>query len=396
MSCLPLFSFSPSIAAAFRPLDDLSVSKSDEQCPSAPSIASKTINTPNSLYDKLSPVSVSHRRVDSFEWVITQSAPNTPPMLDGTGFRPYSPQPERLVSSAPLPVPNEHWSTRPKPMRGQQQRRYLDWWYSPSWSNGNGYALIPEVEEHDDRHDSILSSSSAGSPKSHTTKAETSTGSRSRPRAATLCPRDHDELRPSQELNALGIVLPDTPPPSPPTSKFFDTPQPYVGRKNDPRTTNRRLPKRVTFSPVIDEVILESCSDINEQQPSPWGSYLPSSFLVARPPLPRTASLPVIKAKTCVRPILRRSSNSETQPTRTTEMIHLSPSTEFRFTTTVDSPLPVQRLSVSQLTVSGVPGGDLGDAERAMASLLQATHKPSRGRSVSVLSHKSQICGHSV
>lgn len=79
-----------------------------------------------------------------------------------------------------------------------------------------------------------------------------------------------------------------------------------------PQITTRapltRLPKRVAFSSVIDEVVLESTeAGYSGQQPMMWSSYLPSSYLVARPPLTRATSLPTHRSKSAVRPILRRS-----------------------------------------------------------------------------------------
>lgn len=345
-----------------------------------------------SLYDKLAQVSVSHRRVDSFEWVMTQSAPNTPPTSDGTSFKPYSPPPERLVSSASLPVPNEHWSTGSASKRGKQQRGYFDWWSSPSLGNGNGYAMIPGDEEHNERCASTLRQSIAGPSISHLTQARTKEPGTS----TTLSSSENDDrLQPSQELNALGIVFPDTPPPSPPTSKVLKTPQSYVAHIASPRTPAPRLPKRVTFSPVIDAVTLESFPDYNEQHSSPWGSYLPSSFLVARPALHRTSSLPVTKATTVIRPILRRSTPSEVQPTRTTEMVRLSPRTDSKDTTTVNSPLPAQRLLLAK--AHGTEHKDLGrassEADKAFVSLLQEPHKASWRRCDSLLSNVSSSGG---
>ena len=390
MSCLPLFSFSPSIPSALKPNNDLPVLRSGEQGPVTSSTIPKSTEMVESLYDKLSRVSVSHRRVDSFEWVMTQSAPNTPPTSLDSNHQPYSPPPTRLVGSAPLPVPNETWSTSSRPFEGRGKRGYFDWWSSPSLVNSKGYARISAVEEEDDTdrpaptstgRESVTGSSRSPSPEA---RMQTSASS----------PNGGNHLRASQELNALGIVFPCTPPASPPASRTWKSPRPSGSPKVSPRVSATCLPKRVSFSPIVDEVVLETFPDFesSKQPPSYWGSYLPSSFLVARPPLPRTASFPVPRRTIATRPILKRSTSLNHQPsyesTPSTEMIPLSPRTDAEDTVMVASPIPTQRLPVAALRADGHRhmGGDLGEPDRVFVSLLQAAQKPARRRCDSLLS----------
>lgn len=382
MSCLPLFSFSPSLTSALKPGEDSSNSRSNAQCPATPSMTSRVTHASEDLYDKLSQVSVSHRRVDSFEWIMNQSAPNTPPASHETSFEPFSPPPQRLATSAPLPVPGELWSTGPQRNFRKPQRGYFNWWSSPSLKNGTGYTMIPDEEEHEDRHAFPRRKSIAGPSRSHTVEARTSTWSCAR--ASSTC-GDRNQLESSQKLNALGIVLPDTPPPSPPDSKVSSTAESFLAYQILSGTSSPRRPKRVTFSPVIDEVTLGAFPDFKEQRSAPWGSYLPSSFLVAQPSLPRTCSMPVTQAKTAIRPILRRSTSSDPQFSRNTEMAHILSKKE-EPTPVVISSLPAQRPAVSHSPVVGHASRDTDEADKAFALLLRATHKPVRRRCDSLLS----------
>ncbi|KAF1931111.1 uncharacterized protein M421DRAFT_90207 [Didymella exigua CBS 183.55] len=368
MSCLPLFSFGPSKSSAYKPSDR---SKPDAQClPSRPMMP-ETAHLNEGVYDKLAQVSVSHRRLDSFEWVLTQSAPNTPPTSDSTSSKAFSPPPGRFITSAPLPVPDELWSYSQHAKGGKQQQGYFDWWPSPSLVNCNGYAMIPDDEEHYDRYALAARQSNTDSSRSRAIGVRTCKESRSHAAPAL---GGNDRLRPSQNLSALGIVLPDSPPPNPPMPKVSKTSEPHVAPGTSSRASPSRLPKRVTFSPVIDELTLASFSDLNEQSSSSWGSYLPSSFLVARAPLSRTTSLPPKQANIIVRPILRRSTSSDAQPTRITEMVQLPPSAGCKNKGNVTSPMPAQRLSVSQSPIIGNPRRDSSDKEKVFVSLLHASH----------------------
>jgi hypothetical protein len=385
MSCLPLFSFSPSIPSVLRPAEGSTVPNPHAQCLATPPITPRVTSASEDLYDKLSQVSVSHRRVDSFEWVMTQSAPNTPSTPDGTSFRPFSPPPQRLTSSAPLPVPGELWSTGPQRKIGKPQRGYFDWWSSPSFSNSTGYAMIPTDEACEEQNASHARRSITGPSTPHVSEEGTDAGPCSR---ASSTDADRDQLQPSQGLNALGIVLHDTPPPSPSTLKALNTANPYIARQTPSSASSSRLPKRVTFSPIIDEVALSPFSEFKEQRPTHWGSYLPSSFLVARPPLPRTASMPAARTMTATRPILRRAGSSEPRFTRSTEMAKLS-SNETERTPVVVPSIPTQRPSVSHSPVVGHANRNTNEADKAFASLLRGTHKPSRRRRDSLLSNAS-------
>ncbi|KAF3032236.1 hypothetical protein E8E11_002528 [Didymella keratinophila] len=342
--------------------------------------------TSDDLYDKLSQVSVSHRRLNSFEWVMTQSAPNTPPTSGETSHKSFSPPPQRPAASAPLPVPGELWSTGPRRKIGKPQRGYFDWWSSPSLSNGTGYAMIPNSEEHEEENVSYAR-------RSITTPSipYVSEGRRDAERsfrASSTC-GIRGGLRLCHELNALGIVLPDTPPPSPPpTLEASNTAELHLAHQTPSSTSPSRPPKRVTFSPIVDEVTLESFSDFNEQHPTHWGSYLPSSFLVARPSLPRTTSMPATQAKTATRPILRRSTSFMSQITRNTEMTYLSAKGD-ESTPVVVSSIPAPRPSVSHSPVTGHASRGTNEADKAFASLLRATHKPSPRRYGSLLSNRA-------
>lgn len=371
MSCLPFFSFSAALSSAVRHVEGSTTPGSDARPPENIFDDARITGASEDLYDKLSRVSVSHRRVDSFEWAMTQSAPNTPQTSDEPSHKPFSPPPKRMTTSAPLPVPGELWSTGPK--SGKPQRGYFDWWSSPSLSNGTGYARIPNTAEDMDKDGSyayIFPRQSIQCVSKECTEAERRSRSPS-----TYGQRN--QLRPSQELNALGIIFPDTPPPNPPTSKALNTAGLHRAHPASASTSSSRQSKRVAFSPVIDEVTLESFFDRNEPPSKHWGSYLPSSFLVAQPSLPRTTSLPAPRGKTALRPILRRSTSFMSQSTRNSEMVHLS-AKEDRNVSVVDSSLPAQRPSVSHSPVVGYANRGTNEADQAYASLLQSTQKPLR------------------
>lgn len=209
----------------------------------------------------------------------------------------------------------------------------------------------------------------------------------------------NSQLLPSQELNALGIIFPPTPPSTPPTTSTSEASPPSSPPMNSLQTTPR-LPKRLTFSPIIDKVELESFPDFDYQrQPPPsWGSYLPSSFLVARPTLNRTTSSPVPtlpKRVVAPRPILKRSSflnhqlGNDSIPS--TEMTRMSSGANTKGVPGVASPLPSQRLSITASRTDGVRqlGGGSGQADSAFVALLQAAQKPTRSRCDSLLSNTS-------
>lgn len=383
MSCLPLFSFSPSFPSALRSAESSTISRSNKQCLSTLSMTPRFTQTIEPLYDKLSKVSVSHRRLDSFEWVMTRSAPNTPPTSGETNVEPLSPPPQRLATSAPLPVPSELWSTGPQRKIGKPQRGYFDWWSSRSFSNGTGYATIPKDEEYEEATIFRGRRSTTKPSIPYEFGGRSDVGRRVRASSTT---EFRGRLHPSHELNALGIVLPDTPPPSPPTLEAPNTAELHLAHESTSSTSPSRPPKRVTFSPIVDEVTLESFSDFKEQRQMHWGSYLPSSFLVAQPPLPRTTSRPATQAKTATRPILRRSTSFTSQVTRNLEMTHLSAKRNESMLVVV-LPIPAQRPSVSNSPVIGHSSRDTIEADKAFASLLRATHNPSRRRCDSLLSN---------
>jgi hypothetical protein len=150
------------------------------------------------------------------------------------------------------------------------------------------------------------------------------------------------------------------------------------------------LPKRVSFSPVIDEVILESPTEAESSKyetPS-WGSYLPSSFLVARPPLPRTTSLPAIRERHVIRPILRHSisSDSHSAPRLSLDFtaVNSTEMTQVSQKENSDSPshsigepssMPTQRISTSESQAHGRrhTEEDPEAVDRAFVELLEAT-----------------------
>ena len=383
MSCLPLFSFGPSFPSALRSAESSLISRSNAQCLSMPSMTPQVTQTSEALYDKLSKVSVSHRRLDSFEWVMTRSAPNTPPTSGETNDKPFSPPPQRLATSAPLPVPGELWSTGPQRNIGKPQRGYLDWWSSPSLSNGTGYAMIPKDEEFEEDSISCARRSTTKPSIPYVFEGRSDAGRRVRVSSTSGV---RARLRPSHELNALGIVLPDIPPPSPPRLEASTTAELPLAHQTTSSTSPSRPPKRVTFSPIVDEVTLESFSDFKEQRPTHWGSYLPSSFLVAQPPLPRTTSTPATQAKAAIRPILRRSTSPTSHVTRNTAMTHLSAKRN-ESTPVVVSSIPAQRPSVSNSPVIGHASRDTNEEDKAFALLLRATHEPSRRRGDPVVSN---------
>ncbi|KAF9697501.1 hypothetical protein EKO04_003979 [Ascochyta lentis] len=404
MSCLPLLSFSPSIPSVFRPYNPSPVLGPGQKEPLTPISTPELCEDLESPYDKLSQVSVSHRRVDSFEWVMTQSAPNTPPTSGESSCELFSPVPARLIRSAPLPVPNESWSRISKPGEAREKRGYFDWWTSPSLGNDKGYTKISEDEglgEHDLlAFTSTRQNMSAGSARAP--KAQIHESAASHTHAGRCFPStENHQVRPSQELNALGIVFPYTPPPSPPVPTVAKSPPPIYSPNPSLSQSTPPLPKRVSFSPVIDEVIFETSSDSKSlvQQPLSWGSYLPSSFLVARPPLPRTTSSPVSRKKTAIRPILRRSTSlnhavyndlrSSREDKKSTEMIRLPPLQQGDERTTcetsISSSMPTQRLSSGAMYTSD----SRAETDRAFAMLLQTTKKPARRRCDSMVSIKS-------
>lgn len=385
MSCLPLFSFNPSLSSALKPQDASSGPRPYEQQQPAPMVTPSLTNEVDDLYDKISRVSVSHRRVDSFEWVMAQSAPNTPPTSLDSKYEPYSPPAARVVGSAPLPVPNEMWSSNSQACDGRQKRGYFDWWPSPILGSNKGYT---KLSTSDDGGKSGLGSPSANRP------SMTGSSQPFKPQTGPQTPtspylEDH-EVRPSQELNALGIVFPCTPPPSPPASHMAYEP------KCAPQASASQSSKRVSFSPIVDEAAPETFPGFGiEIQPSlSWGSYLPSSFLVARPPLTRTASSPAARRTRATRPILKRSSSTYQHPVRrpmpSTEMIHLSRMSNGEDTLVVASPIPKQRLSLATLRANG--SRQVGDnsvkTDSAFVEMLQPT-KPTRRRCDSLLSNTS-------
>jgi hypothetical protein len=409
MPCLPLMSFSSSISSVLRPSDPPIRSGLSENEHPIPILTPNSPTGFESPYDKLSRMSVSHRRNDSFEWV-TQSAPNTPPTLGEASYEPYTPPPARLIGSAPLPVPNESWTGVPSPHEEKGQRRLFDWWSLPSFSNDKGYAKIPIYEEWG-QHDAHTSNeatdeSSAAPPKALAPQEQKAPALDARSARLTSL-RENNQLRPSEELNALGILFLSTPPPSPSGLTISKPALPFVSPHISSRVPAPRLPKRVSFSPVIDEVISEPFPDFTppEQQSLTWGSYLPSSFLVARPPLPRTTSLPMSRGKTIIRPILRRSTSQNDYPSYhsrlncplagSTEMIRLSPQSIEKSTAPYDvaepSPMPTQRLSASALRSHRQRCIDQSteEADRAFVSLLEVAQKPARRRCDSMLSTTS-------
>lgn len=362
MSCLPLFFFSSSTPSASEQFED---SKSDAQSSTDPSIALGTGNEIEGLYRKLSRVLSSHRRVNSFEWVMTRSAPNSPPIKDDTSHEMCFTPSERLIASAPLPVPDELWSDGLYPKRGKQQRGYFEWWSSPSVGNNHGYAMVPGDEEVQKRLASILRVPVVNTPKICTTDARTIRSSRSR--AASPPSTECDRLSPS----ALGIIFPDTPLSSPPTSRIIENTHLQVTDRTSSLPPASRLPKRVTFSPVVDDLAAGSFRTFPEQHTSSWGSYLPSAFLVARPPSPRKILAPITRASTVIKPILRRSVFSETQQTSPIEMVCFIPRTKSQSISDAISTIPAQRLSVSLLSVFTSSTRDSIDADKRFVTLLR-------------------------
>lgn len=356
-----------------------STPRSDEQ-PPVPTVATSLTDGFDGLYDKISRVSVSHRRVDSFEWVMAKSAPNTPPSSLASEYGPYSPPAARLIGSAPLPVPHETWSTSSQASDGRQKRGYFDWWPSPILGPNKGYTKLSTSDVED--QPCLESSSTSEVGKSRPFKPQTGLQT---PIRLSL---EDNEIRPAEELNALGIVFPCTPPSTPPAS---DVPR-ACERKCSPRTAAPRLSKRVSFSPVIDEVALETFLNLESANQSPlsWGSYLPSSFLVARPPLKKTTSSPATRTTATTRPILKRSSSAYEHPVRrpaiSTEMIHLSLQCDSNNSVVMASPIPTQRLSTATLRADGrrQVGDNSGQADSAFAQMLQPT-KPARHRCDSLL-----------
>ena len=390
MSCLPLFTFSQSLPLKVLPGNDTSTSKLVGQAPKTPAMTPKTIDDFDTPYDKLSRVSISHRRVDSFEWVMTQSAPNTPSTVSGSQYQPYTPPPARVIGSAPLPVPNEHWSTGTRPVQGSAKRSakqsFFDWWTSPSPSNACGYTKILEVEEPEASTSVRVSKTEPSRPPLH--RAHTSPEP-----PITL----DNHLRPTHELNALGIVLPSIPPVSAPTS-ILEKPDPITSSPNEvPRVSVARLPKRVSFSPIIDEVFLEAFPDSKPSGPqeSPWGSYLPSSFLVARPPMPRNNSSPAPRSKSPARTILKHSISVDPQQIQgsrpSTEMtcLQFQPSVMDKPNAmTAASPIPTGRLlaMAARNNMGRTIDDESGNTDKAFADLLQITPKKGRQRCDSLLS----------
>lgn len=411
MSCLSLLSFSPSIPSVFRAYDPPPVSNPDEQHPQTPIMTPpRSPEELDSPYDKLSQVSVSHRRVDSFEWVMTQSAPNTPPSLDGSDYNPFLPPPVRHVRSAPLPVPNESWSGPPRSCKAKDKRGYFDWWSSPRLNNDKGYERIPRSEEPTE-HDALglnnaIQKSLERPPQTIIPQAHSSPASHSSPAYCTPL-ASHDHLRPLEGLNALGILLPDTPPASPQTTESSGLFPPFPPSRVDAEVSKPRVPKRVSFSPVIDEVVLLPWSELDsrEQKKISWGGYLPSSFLVAQPPIARSTLPPVIRGKSATRPILRRSTSLHrnapqdsilvSMNQKNVEMMRISPRQSKKgtpFNAPGLSPIPAQRLPAGDLHthVRGHKGDDRAKTERAFVLLLQAAQKPATRRLDSKLLVKSR------
>lgn len=410
MTCLPLLSFSPSIPAVFRPYDSPPVFQTDEEeSRNAVFTPPATPEDANSPYDKLSQVSVSHRRVDSFEWVMTQSAPNTPPTMSRSSRESFSPPPARLIASAPLPVPNETWSTAPIAREVKEKRGYFDWWSSPSLSNDKGYAQIPRIGEPVEQIGSslgLVNHDPCDRP-SRTFAAHVSMSPAPRvPSTIRASPSKHSALSPSEELNALGITFPDTPPPSPSRSGRTKSFQTDIEPSTASDVSPQRLPKRVSFSPIIDEVAIEPWSKLEslEYQGMSWGNYLPSSFLVARPPLPRVNTLPATRGKRVIRPILRRQtplhpeslqgSTLDAAEKKSTEMRPLSSkqcaeglSSEM----TNHSSMPTERLSMADSIghEHGHSSVSRAEADRLFVSLFQVAQKPARRRCDSIISTTS-------
>ncbi|KAJ4986964.1 hypothetical protein SVAN01_07505 [Stagonosporopsis vannaccii] len=390
MSCLPLSSFTPSLSAVLK-LDDVpstSRSRSDEQQSPHPLIAQGFTDEVDGRYDKLSPVSVSHRRVDSFEWPMAQSAPNTPPTSLGSNYKSYSPPAIRAVGSAPLPVPNETWSTRSQAGDGRQKRGYFDWWPSPILEFDKGYTKLSTSDyenEPDLQSPSVNEASETGI--SRTVRPQTGLQTAIHPSS------DDNRNRALRELNALGIVISYTSPSSLPPSHMLRAHEPKVF----PRPAAPQLLKRVSFSPVIDEVVSETSPGFDSANKPVllWGSYLPSSFLVALPPLTRTTSSPAARrTTTTTRPILKRSSSAHQHlippSTPSTELICLVPKSGPEDTVIVASPTPTHRLSTRKLRADGLRqvGGDLGETDSTFVDMLQST-KPTRCRCDSLLSNTS-------
>lgn len=402
MSCLPLFSFNSSILTAFRPYGSPPVSELGGQEPEISVTLSESSEELESPYDKLSQVSVSHRRVDSFEWVMTHSAPNTPPTMgDSTGS--YSPPLERLIESAPLPVPNENWSTYPNVCEGKERRGYFDWWSSPSLENGQGYFKISQDERRVERSSKPPARSAYGSRTSYTVKAQVHIDPVSHAHSTDLSSStmENNQLGHSHEFNALGIVFSDIPSPSPLASICSKSLQSQDLPAVSSQVSAPRLPKRVSFSPIVYEVVLEAFPNLEsprQQQPS-WGSYLPSSFLVARPPLLRTSSSPAPKGKTAIRPILRRSTSLNHQPgydsSTSTEMTSMLAQSNAKDAVAMISPMPTQRLSTTASRADNDEhvGEESNWTDKAFVSLLQTAQRPARVRCDSLLSNKSSDFG---
>lgn len=387
MSCLPLFSFGQTLPAAFKSSNASSDPSQKDLWPPTHAIARHSNDEVDDRYDKLARVSVSHRRVDSFEWVMTQSAPNTPPTLNSK-YEPYSPPPVRRVGSAPLPVPHETWSTSSQPLDGRQKRGYFDWFSSPILGFNQGYTKVPatEPEDHLDSPESLSAT-------------QTSTVGLSqpfRPHAGTQTPTspysDCDEVQPMRELNALGIVFPCTPPSSPPSP---DT-QRALDPRSSPGSAAQRLPKHVSFSPVVTEAAAKTFSECDSTvQPSTsWGSYLPSSFLVARPSMTRTMTSPPVSKTIATRPILKRSTSYQPpvrQGTSSTEMVRISRKHDAGNKAIAVSPIPTQRLSTGTSHADGhrIVGDKSGETDSAFVAMLHVTQKPARQRCDSLLSNAS-------
>ncbi|KAH6621717.1 hypothetical protein C7974DRAFT_397024 [Boeremia exigua] len=400
MSCLPLFSFRPASSAVSNPYHDSSVSRRGEQGLESPDTTPKMTDGDEYLYDKLSQVSVSHRRIDSFEWVMTQSAPNTPQTLFDLSSEPFPAPTPRMVSSAPLPVPSEMWSTSSRPDVTKEKRGYFDWWSSPTLGSGEGYTRISTVEAEDKVEDEVKDGADTSSGTSIAGPTETlNWGSWAEDLASPS--EESGPIRPSQELNALGILFPCTPTHNSASLELYDTHVSSIPPRELPRKTVPRTPKRVSFSPVVDEVALETFPNLDsaEQPSSYWGGYLPSSFLVARPPLARITSNPVPKRRAATRPILKHSSFSNhgagQDVTPSTEMTQLPHSMNGTDTATSASPIPTQRLSAATLRTNGSRhvGGDPGEIDSTFVKILQVTQKPARRGCDSLLSDTLSMIG---
>ncbi len=384
MSCVPLFSLRPVISAAFGSFHDTADSDVGEQRSVGRATTPTSTNEVDNLYDKLLQVSISHRRVDSFEWVMTQSAPNTPPSTLDSRQKPFLPPPPRLVNSEPLPVPGEMWSIGPQPCQEISKRGSFDWWPSPSLRPSGGYTRISIVEDEDEPEEQLQTLASPTSIAAPSRWHDLGDGRK----ATAISPVESNHLQSPQELNALGIVLPCTP--------SHSAPPPSARSRESVPKAMPRLSKRVSFSPVVDEVVPEAFPhfDSKSQPASHWSSYFPSSFVVARPPLLRSTSSPLLHRNKATRPILKRSASSISETAQNafpgTEMID-HPKKANVETTAAVSLIPTQRLSATNLDGGGQRKVEKSsdNTDSVFAAILQAPRKSGRLRCDSLLSNVS-------